>query len=50
MSEYMNLLGQKAKKASLKKINTEIKNNVLRKYALLLIKKKIPYLKPMLKI
>ncbi len=40
MSEYMNLLGQKAKKASLKKINTEIKNNVLRKYALLLDKEK----------
>ena len=36
----MNLLGQKAKKASLKKINTEIKNNVLRKYALLLDKEK----------
>ena len=36
----MNLLGQKAKKASLKKINTKIKNNVLRRYALLLDEEK----------
>ena len=40
MSKYMNLLGQNAKKASLKKINTKIKNNVLKKYALLLDKEK----------
>ena len=38
MSQYMNLIGQKAKKASLEKINTKIKNNVLKKYALLLDK------------
>ena len=31
MSRYMRLIGQNAKKASLKKINTKIKNNVLKK-------------------
>ena len=36
----MNLLGQNAKKASFKKINTKIKNNVLRRYALLLDEEK----------
>ena len=36
----MNLIGQKAKKASLEKINTKIKNNVLKKYALLLDKER----------
>ena len=35
MSQYMNLIGQKAKKASLEKINTKIKNKVLKRYALL---------------
>ncbi|MDA9605020.1 glutamate-5-semialdehyde dehydrogenase [Candidatus Pelagibacter sp.] len=40
MSRYMRLIGQNAKKASLKKINTKIKNNVLKKYALLLNKEK----------
>ena len=33
MSQYMNLIGQKARKASLKKINTKIKNKVLKRYA-----------------
>ena len=36
----MNLIGQKAKKASLEKINTKIKNKVLKKYALLLDKER----------
>ena len=40
MSQYMNLIGQKARKASLKKISTKIKNKVLKKYALLLDKEK----------
>jgi glutamate-5-semialdehyde dehydrogenase len=40
MSQYMNLIGQNAKKASLKKINTKIKNNVLKRYASLLEKEK----------
>jgi glutamate-5-semialdehyde dehydrogenase len=40
MSQYMNLIGQKARKVSLKKINTKIKNKVLKRYALLLDKEK----------
>ena len=40
MSQYMSLIGQKARKASLKKIKTKIKNKILKKYALLLDKKK----------
>ena len=36
----MNLIGQKARKACLKKINTKIKNKVLKRYALLLDKEK----------
>ena len=40
MSQYMNLIGQKAKKASLEKINTKIKNKVLKRYALLLDKER----------
>ena len=45
MSKYMKLIGQNAKKASLKKVNTIIKNNVLKKYALLLNKEKNSILK-----
>jgi len=45
MSQYMSLIGQKAKKASLKKINTKIKNKVLKRYALLLNKEKNSILK-----
>ena len=41
----MSLIGQKAKKASLKKINTKIKNKVLKRYALLLNKEKNSILK-----
>ena len=33
MNKYMNLIGQNARKASLEKINTKIKNKVLKKYA-----------------
>ena len=40
MSQYMNLLGQNAKKASLEKINTTVKNKILKRYALLLDKEK----------
>jgi len=41
----MNLIGKKAKKASLKKINTKIKNKILKKYVLLIEKKKKSILK-----
>ena len=40
MSRYMSLIGQKARKASLKKISTKIKNKVLKRYTLLLDKEK----------
>ena len=40
MGQYMSLIGHKARKASLKKINTKIKNKVLKKYALLLDKER----------
>ena len=36
MSQYMNLIGQNARKASLEKINTKTKNKILKKYASLL--------------
>jgi len=36
MSQFMNLIGQSAKKASLEKVNTKIKNKILKKYASLL--------------
>jgi len=49
MSQYMSLIGQKARKASLKKINTKIKNKVLKKYALLLDKEKHSILKANIK-
>ena len=45
MIQYMNLIGQNAKKASLEKINTRIKNKVLKKYVLLLGEKKNSILK-----
>ena len=45
MNSYMNLIGQKARQASLKKINTKIKNKVLKRYALLLDKEKNSILK-----
>jgi len=40
MSRYMNLIGQKAKKASLEKINTKVKNKILKRYASLLDKER----------
>ena len=40
MRYYMNLIGKNAKKASLEKIDIKKKNNVLKKYASLLIKEK----------
>ena len=45
----MHLIGQKAKKAVLKKINTKTKNKVLKKYALLLNKEKNSILKANIK-
>jgi glutamate-5-semialdehyde dehydrogenase len=45
MSQYMNLIGKKARKASLKKINTKTKNKVLKRYALLLDKEQNSILK-----
>jgi len=40
MNQYMNSIGKNAKKASLSKINTYVKNKVLKKYALLIDKEK----------
>ena len=31
MSQYMNLIGQNAKKASLEKVNTAVKNKILKR-------------------
>jgi glutamate-5-semialdehyde dehydrogenase len=40
MSQYMNLIGQNARKAALEKIDTKLKNKILKKYALLLDKER----------
>jgi glutamate-5-semialdehyde dehydrogenase len=40
MSRYIHLIGQNAKKASLEKVNTSLKNKILKRYALLLDKEK----------
>jgi len=40
MSQYMNLIGENARKATLKKINTKLKNKILNRYALLLDKER----------
>jgi glutamate-5-semialdehyde dehydrogenase len=40
MSQYMNLIGQNAQKASLEKVNTSLKNKILKRYALLLDKER----------
>ena len=40
MDQYMDLIGKNARKASLCKINTKIKNKVLKKYVLLIDKEK----------
>ena len=45
MNQYMNLIGRNARKASVERINTKIKNKVLKKYLLLLDKEKNSILK-----
>jgi glutamate-5-semialdehyde dehydrogenase len=40
MNQYMNLIGKNARKASLQKISSKIKNKVLKRYVLLLDKEK----------
>ena len=40
MKKYINVIGQNAKKASLKKINRKLKNRVLKRYLLLINKEK----------
>ena len=40
MRKYLNIMGQSAKRASLEKVSTKIKNNVLKKYAFYLDKEK----------
>ena len=40
MNKYMNLIGKNARIASLEKINTKIKDNVLKKYTSLIDKEK----------
>ena len=40
MSQYMNLIGQNAKKAAFEKINTNVKNKILTRYASLLDKER----------
>lgn len=37
----MNLIGKNAKKASLEKINSTLKNKILKRYALLLDREKL---------
>ena len=38
MNQYMNILGQKARKASLQKVNSKVKNKILKRYVSLLNK------------
>ncbi len=45
MSHYMNLIGKNARKASVEKINSKIKNKILKKYASLIDKEKNSILK-----
>jgi len=49
MNKYLNSIGQKAKKASLNKINPKIKNKVLNKFIILIEKEKKNILKQNLK-
>jgi glutamate-5-semialdehyde dehydrogenase len=49
MIQYMNLIGRNAKKASLEKINTKVKNKILKRYALLLDKEKNSIIKENIK-
>ncbi len=45
MSQYMNLIGVKARKAFLERVNSKIKDKVLNEYASLLDKEKKSILK-----
>ena len=49
MSKYMNLIGQNAKKASLEKVNSTVKNKILKKYASLLDKERNSIIKENIK-
>jgi glutamate-5-semialdehyde dehydrogenase len=49
MIQYMNLIGRNAKKASIEKINTTIKNKILKRYALLLDKERNSIIKENIK-
>ena len=49
MSQYMNLIGQNAKKASLEKVNTAVKNKILKRYASLLDKERNSIIKENIK-
>jgi len=49
MSQYMNLIGLNAKKASLEKVNTTVKNKILRRYTSLLDKERNSIIKANLK-
>jgi len=49
MNQYINLIGQNARKASLEKINTRVKNKVLKRYVSLLGKEKNSILKANIK-
>ena len=49
MSRYMNLIGKNAKKASLEKINSTLKNKILKRYALLLDKERNSIIKENMK-
>ena len=40
MSQYMNLIGKNARKASLERVNTKVKNKILKKYLFLIDKEK----------
>mgnify|MGYP006140443139 CR=1 FL=1 len=49
MNQYINLIGQNARKASVKRITTKIKNKVLKRYLILLDKEKNSILKANIK-
>ena len=40
MSQYMNLIGKNARKASLERVDTKVKNKILKKYLFLIDKEK----------
>ncbi len=49
MNRYMNLIGQNAKKASLEKVSTTVKNKILKRYVLLLDKERNSIIKENIK-